>query len=126
MGFDEALDLVCKLLNIVWRLLVLRPMVWPWARGIGRALVRSLRAMGAVGRSAVNRVVAWRGLLYAPMLAWVVGGVSAFVVTGGMDGAAPLWADVWYFSVLSALVAWVAWQAAWACRWAGRKGWRTM
>ena len=64
----------------------LRPIAWrylsAWWRSHGRGI--------AAGFSSV-----WRKALVALALAWSAGGVLAYGLTGGMEGAAPLWATCW-------------------------------
>ncbi len=83
-------------------------------------LVSSLRPIGwrclsawwrrCAPRVSVVFAAAWRKSIIALVAAWSVGGVLAYGFTGGMEGAAPLWAMCWLGSVSLALWGCAAWQ----------------
>ena len=63
----------------------------------------------------------WPKSIIALVTAWSAGGVLTYGLTGGMEGAAPLWALCWLGSVSLAVWGCAAWQGGLAVRWAVRQ-----
>ncbi len=72
-------------------------------------------------RVAVVFAAAWRKAVIVLTLAWSAGGVLAYGLTGGMEGAAPLWALCWLGSVSLAVWGCAACQGGLAVRWTVRQ-----
>ena len=79
-----------------------------WWRRHGREVAAAFPAM-------------WRNSLITLTVVWSAGGVLAYGLTGGMEGAAPLWALCWLGSVSLAVWGCAAWQGGLAVRWTVRQ-----
>ena len=63
----------------------------PLARRWSVALWRHTRQTMAADCAAAKTLPLWLKMTLGLMLTWSMGGVLAYALTGGMDGAAPVW-----------------------------------
>jgi len=102
-----------RCLSALWRRLT------PIARSVWQRTKREAASEVAAMRTGRLR----RKTAYVVVPAWAIGGVGSYILTGGMDDAAPLWAMCLGGSVAMAFWCAAGWQGWLAVRWTGRRAW---
>ena len=95
---------------ILWALTAIARRLWPHIlRGLTAQWDRS-RAELAADYAAVQAAPLWRKVVASLALVWMVGGFAAFILAGGLNDAAPLWAVCWGVSVSLFFWGYIAWR----------------
>ena len=120
MEIQDIIDLTANVLAIavmvVKAAIIVARWLTPRTQSVWRRTKREIAAEVSTMRTARLRPTTARIVA----VAWGIGGFSSYTLTGGMEGAAPLWATYLGGSLAMALWCIAAWQGWLAVRWAGR------
>lgn len=116
MDTKDMIDLIANVLAIAVMAVKAYKAAKPWVMLRVQSLWQHTR------QAAARAVPHWRKAIIALTVAWSAGGLMAYGFTGGMDGAAPLWAQCWLGSVIAAgVLGCIAWEGWLMGRWTIRQ-----